>query len=267
MSFLTELYELGHSFSAINTAKSALLSIVSVDGKHNWNENPDIRRFCKGVFNIKPPSPKYFKTWDADTLVKFLEFLGPLDSLSLKELTLKTLGLIALTSGNRAQSIHLMNTEVMAVHSNYYSFGFTQNIKTSRPGKPQQSIEVHKFNNVNCCAFTTMAEYLKRTDSLRSTSHLWISFKKPFKAVGRQTISRWLKTLLHMAGLDISIFTGHSTRMAATSKVNNMGVGLHTILATAGWNSESNFKKFYLRDKLGESDNAKKAFAEAVLTV
>ena len=88
-----------------------------------------------------------------------------------------------------------------------------------------------------------MAEYLKRTDSLRSTSHLWISFKKPFKAVGRQTISRWLKTLLHMAGLDISIFTGHSTRMAATSKVNNMGVGLHTILATAGWNSESNLKK------------------------
>ena len=46
-----------------------------------------------------------------------------------------------------------------------------------------------------------------------------------------------------MAGLDISIFTGHSTRMAATSKVNNMGVGLHTILATAGWNSESNLKK------------------------
>ena len=69
-----------------------------------------------------------------------------------------------------------------------------------------------------------------------------------------------------MAGLDITIFTGHSTRMAATSKANNIGVGLHTILATAGWNSESNFKKFYLRDKLGEAENSKKTFATAVLS-
>ena len=32
---------------------------------------------------------------------------------------LKTVGLIALTSRNRAQSIHLMNTEFMDIYSNY----------------------------------------------------------------------------------------------------------------------------------------------------
>ena len=55
-----------------------------------------------------------------------------------------------------------------------------------------------------------MAAYLKRTESLRSTPRPWISLK--FKAVGRQSISRWLKLLLHnMTGLDLTIFTGHST--------------------------------------------------------
>ena len=81
--FLTELFESGCSFSTINTAKSALLPIVSVNGEHCWNDNPDIRRFCKGVFNIKPPTLKYANTWDADVLVQFLDFLGPLDSLSI----------------------------------------------------------------------------------------------------------------------------------------------------------------------------------------
>ena len=60
-----------------------------------------------------------------------------------------------------------------------------------------------------------------------------------------------------MAVVDFSNFTGHSIRMAATSKANNMGVGLDTTLATAGWNSESNFKKIYLRDKLGETEKSK----------
>ena len=51
--------------------------------------------------------------------------------------------------------------------------------------------------------------------------------------------------------------------MAATSKANNLGVGLHTILRTAGWNSENNFKKFYLRDIV--MDDEKRTFAEALL--
>ena len=154
----------------------------------------------------------------------------------------------------------------MTSHHNYYSFGYTQNIKTCKPGKTQQWIKVHKFSNPNCCAFNTLAAYLGRTEDLRSSSNLWISFKKPFRAVGRQTLSRWLKLLIKMAGVDVTIFSGHSTRKAAPSKANNMGVGLHTILANAGWNSESNFKKFYLRDKLGEAVNAKKTFATAVLS-
>ena len=52
VSFLTGMFELGCSFNAINLAKSALFSIVPVDGKNNWNENPDIRRFCKEVLTF-----------------------------------------------------------------------------------------------------------------------------------------------------------------------------------------------------------------------
>ena len=85
---------------------------------------------------------------------------------------------------------------------------------------------------------------------------------RPHQEVGRQTISRWLKTTLAMSGIDTSIFTAHSTRMASTSKAAAMGVGLQTILKTAGWHGAQNFKKFYHREAMP----AEKEFFEGVLS-
>ena len=108
-----------------------------------------------------------------------------------------------------------------------------------------------------------LEEYISRTAKIRHTTQLWVGLVKPHKPIGKQTLSRWLKELLKNAGIDTSVFTGNSTRMASVSKANAMGVGLDTILKTAGWTSSSNFRKFYSRDtlKLDEKD-----FAEAVLT-
>lgn len=50
--------------------------------------------------------------------------------------------------------------------------------------------------------------------------------------------------MLSDAGIDMTIFTPHSTRGASTSAV----VGKIPILKTAGWASESVFRKFYKRE-------------------
>ena len=48
-----------------------------------------------------------------------------------------------------------------------------------------------------------------------------------------------------MAGIDITVFTTHSTRSASTSKANNMGLSLKDISKAAGWKGGSTFQKFY----------------------
>ena len=40
---------------------------------------------------------------------------------------------------------------------------------------------------------------------------------KPFKPVTKATIARWVKTVLQQAGIDVSTYTAHSSRAAATS--------------------------------------------------
>ena len=63
--------------------------------------------------------------------------------------------------------------------------------------------------------------------------------------MSKDTLSRWIKTLLVKAGVDMSIFTPHSTRAAsATAALRNL-VPLKTILKTAGWSNSCTFAKFY----------------------
>ena len=68
---------------------------------------------------------------------------------------------------------------------------------------------------------------------------------KPFKAVTSATIGRWIKTVLTQAGIDTNVFTSHSTR--SVSEAAAAAVPVDVILATAGWSTESTFRRFYKR--------------------
>ena len=218
----------------------------------------------KGVFNLRPPCPKYTTSWDVNKVLTFLKTLYPNEGLTLREFTLKSVCLVALISGQRAQSIHEMDLQYTST-SDGSSFTFLMKnlTKQVRPGIQQTPIRVSKYTLDPClCAHSALKTYIQKTAGLRKSSKLWISYVKPHQEVGRQTISRWLKSTLELSGIDTSTFSAHSTRMASTSKAAAMGVGLQTILKTAGGSKAQNFKKFYHR----EIDLPKNAFAEGVLT-
>ncbi|CAB4027499.1 Integrase recombinase xerD-like [Paramuricea clavata] len=59
---------------------------------------------------------------------------------------------------------------------------------------------------------------------------------------GSQTISRWLCTLIRLAGVDVC-YTGHSTRAASTSEAFDNGVPLEVVLEAADWSSAQTFEK------------------------
>ena len=101
-----------------------------------------------------------------------------------------------------------------------------------------------------------LQEYLKRTKILRKgrergRSKLFISTRKPHKPICRDTLSNWVKKGLKLSGVNMDIFTAHSTRAASTSKVKG-SVKLSTILKTAGWRRSQTFAKYY--DKVVEDD-------------
>ena len=76
-------------------------------------------------------------------------------------------------------------------------------------------------------------------------SQLFLCDARPFSLVLRESISRWFKTVMQQAGIDITKFKPHSTRAASTSGAKRNAVPLENILTAAGWKSDCVFAKYY----------------------
>ena len=218
-------------------------------------------RFLKGVYESRPSVPQYVETWDVKVVLKFLANQHPPTKLSLKQLTLKLVMLVSLVSGQRGQSIQLLDINCMSQTETTCSFVITQNVKQSRPGTKQPVIKLEAYPiDERLCVVTLLKEYLSRTASLRGKhSQLFISYVKPFSPVSRDTISRWVKTMQE-AGIDTAKFKPQSTRAASTSAAQQNAVPLENILTAAGWKSDGVFSKYY--NKPVDC----KSFPEGVLT-
>ena len=265
LDFLAGLYDKNLSYSTLNTARSALSSILHMDNCRNFGSHPLTVRFMKGIFEKKKkrtPHPRYNKLWDVSLVLNYLTTLNPIEKLTLKDLTLKLLMLLLLVTGQRGQSIHLLNIVTMHLGDTSCVFNLTSHTKTSKPGQPTSTITIQEFKqDCRICPIKTLREYLKRTDTIRSDEQqLFISFVKPHKSVSRDTISRdtisrWAKIVLQRSGIDTELFTSHSTRAASVSKAKQKDVPLDEILSQAGWSTAGTFKKFYDKPIVARNDS------------
>ena len=197
-----------------------------------------------------------------NSCVKFLANLHPPSKLTLRELTLKLVMLVSLVSGQRGQSIQLLDINCMSQTETSCTFVITQNVKQSRPGikQPVNKLEAYSMDD-RLCVVTLLKEYLSRTASLTGKHYrLFISSVKPLSPVSRDTISRWVKTTMQQAGIDTTKFKPHSTRAASTSTASRNAVPLENILTAAGWKRDCVFAKYYNKPV------GRKSFSEGALT-
>lgn len=266
LDYLTFLYDSGLQFSAINTARSALSSFVTLDGEISLGKHPLITRFSRAVFQTRPALPRYQHTWNVNKVISYLEQLFPLDTISLKQLTLKMVMLIALVTGQRCQSIHMLDLRQLTVLQDSVQFVIDVLVKQSRPGQEQQVLVFHRYShNRSLCVVETLREYLIRTRYIRDdfdSTQLFISYMKPHRLVSRDTVSRWVKTVMAHAGVDVKVFKPHSTRAASTSKVCSSGAPLTSIMKAAGWSNTCTFRKFYRKPLDNSAGYAESLFVD-----
>lgn len=261
LSYLQFLLNEGKSYSVINTHKSMLLQTLKLLN-NSWCENPlYISRFMKGLFNKIPPCPRYKFSWDVSIVLQFLRKLFPLHDLTLKMLTLKAVALVSLAVAPRAQTLVAMSLDGLKVFEKKLTFSFKELIKTSKPGKSYQ-LDLHHYVEEELCVMHTLLYYMEKTRQLRKSQKVFVSYCT-YNCITTQTIARWLKEVLHLSGIDTSVFKAHSYRSAAASAAFNLGCSLSEVLKTADWTSAKNFHKFYLR-KVEVTGG--KSFAEVILS-
>jgi hypothetical protein len=134
-------------------------------------KNPIICQLFKAIFNLRTPKPRYTHSWDVSIVLKYLKSLSPMRILSLKDLTLELLMLVAATNPQGAQSFHALSIDNthMFKENNKISFilpGLV--VKQLRPGYHDPLIELKQYTeDIDLCAFSVINEYLKCTNELR----------------------------------------------------------------------------------------------------
>jgi len=166
----------------------------------------------KGVFNDRPPLPRYTSTWNVQTVLSLLSSWGDNECLSMKQLSWKTAMLMALTRPSRSADLSQLSLCGKQYKPEGAAFLPSSLAKQSRQGKPITKFFFPSFpHDPGLCPVVTLRAYEERTAPIRGTeSKLFLALIKPCKVVTSSTIARWLKLLLEAAGVDISVFNAHS---------------------------------------------------------
>lgn len=166
IDFLATLFTSGLGYSAINTARSALSSVLILPNNITFGTHPLVAQFLKGVFELKPSLPRYSSIWDVSVVLQHLRSLGPPTQLHLKSLT-KTTMLLCLLTGQRCQTLTKLVIALMQELPGKIVFTIGEKLKTTRPGKHLALIELLADpRDESICVVSHLKQYIARTQPL-----------------------------------------------------------------------------------------------------
>lgn len=251
VEFCSDMLKAGYEYSTINGFRSAISALHEpVDG-HPIGQHPLVKRALAGVFNEKPPMPKYTDTWDVGQVLAYIKQLGKNTDLTDKVLTHKLTMLLALTTANRASELHGFNLEFMKDEGDSIEFVIHKLTKTRRVGQKPITVVLTGFpDQPEWDVLVCLRTYIRRSLLWRQgveQHQLLLSTVPPHKPVVTSTISGWLKHFMAAAGLDTTKYQGHSVRSAATSRAKAAGLSVKEIMERANWRNAKTFHRFYDR--------------------
>ena len=141
------------------------------------------------------------------------------EDIQLKDLTLKLTMLLALLTGQRCQTLHLLNIDNMQLLKDKCIFYVNIVVKQTSARKHVKPLELLSYvNDKQLCVIHCIEQYLKITSDIRGgTKQLLISLSKPHKAVSKDIIGKWIRLVFKRCNIDIRSYGAHSTRAASTS--------------------------------------------------
>ena len=253
IEFLEELYsEKGLGYSALNTARSAVSTMLELLYDNPIGKHALVCRFLRGVFQSRPSLPRYASAWDVDKVLSSLNF----DSLSidLSRLTRKFATLLAILSAQRVATISSLNWKDLDISNGRLVIQVTSLVKQSRPGFHQAPLVFDRYTKCpNLCMLTQADLYLRRTEAYRckpNTARLLLTTTVPQHSATKNTIGNWIRRTLTEAGVPVT--APHSTRSAAVSKAV-LQLPVDTVLKAGGWSAVSSvFPKYYSKPIVNE---------------
>ena len=164
LEFLAGLYDQGLQHRSINSIRSAVsMTRKQVDGSP-IGQHPLVNRLLKGVYNQRPPQPRYSATWDVDVVTKHLVAMGSNESLPLKQISQKLAVLMALVKASRTSELRALDIRFRVYKPNGVVFKLAYLTKKRTPGRPPKELLFGAFpSDKRLCVVECLKSYEERT--------------------------------------------------------------------------------------------------------
>ncbi|XP_016416708.1 uncharacterized protein LOC107746890 [Sinocyclocheilus rhinocerous] len=224
----------------------------------------------QGSRRLRPFRPARVPSWDLSIVLEGLTGhpFKPMESVSEKLLTIKTVLLVALSSLKRVGDLQALSISPSCMD---FAPGLVKVFLRPRPDYvPKvpstpfrfQQVVLEAFSpaeegsvSLNLCPVRALRIYVDRTAQWLGSDQLFVCFggKSRGSAVTKQRMSHWIVEAISLAyevrGLTSPLgVRAHSTRAVASSQAFFKGSSTEDVCAAAGWSSPSTFIKFYSLD-------------------
>ena len=221
----------------------------------------DLLRSFRVEVPIRSMSPP---AWNLLAVLEFLKspIFEPLRQASLRDLTRKTLFLIALALAKRVSELQALSRTVafsFSAASVVYVPEFLAKTESALRSLPR-SFDIPSLSDFAAglpdelllCPVRALSEYIVRTSSITNRPRrLVVSPRNPSRAMSKNGISFLLREVIVHSGAslnDAAAPRAHSIRGIATSSAFFRNWSLSSVLEAASWRPNTVFTSFYLKD-------------------
>ena len=254
----------GLSLSSVKAHRSMLSSVFHFK-LPSLGEDRVLQDLLRSFAIERPCRPQAPPSWDLDAVLRHLmsSAFEPLESVSLRALTKKTLFLVSLATAKRVSEIQALSKTVAAI-GNDLMVSFLPHFiaKTERADAPvPRSFRVLSLREFAgdleegslLCPVRALNIYLRRTSSfVVRASSLFVSPRSPSRPISKNAVSYFLRDVISEAGAvrqDVaSPLRVHSVRGVATSVSFLRNWPISKVLEAATSRSNSVFASFYFHD-------------------
>ena len=251
LDFLADKYTAGLKYRSLNCYQSALSSVLLPVEGFQVGQHPLVARLLRGVFNCRPPQPRYSQTWEVSQVLSYIKSLGPNEELSLKLISRKLVVLLALVLAHRCSDLGRLTLQGRKYSTEGAVLRCTGLAKQARPGKEESlrpAVISHFLEDALLCQVLCLKAYERATASFRKkdSMQLFLAINSPHQPVTTSTVARWLKQAIVVSGIEPE-FTAHSTRGASSTAAAMNGITIREVMERAGWSRQDTFCKHYFR--------------------
>ena len=243
--FLSTLFDKGRLVSKIRGYRSAIAAIHTgfPDGSCVSTAS-SLTGLVRVFFLERPPAQKFLPAWSLPCVLEALAKapFEPLAEASLRDVTIKTVFLIAITSGHRRSALHALSAAPghirwdgvrLIPNPSYVAKNQTASSKPVEIFLSNLSRHTHRCPKTRSGVLSGPSSTFSRTKDRRSGDQFFIFTREPFSPASRDVISKWIVAAIRAAGSSV-LSPGvtpraHDTRSICASWALFTGVSVEEI--------------------------------------